>query len=222
MACDGDAQCGPNVWHECGALVARPGLSSITAWTDFHHRPRPGPLLGGWVCGLLVATAILFSTSCGNGGPSADQTINCPPTPTNPQILAPQNPPPGFPAAAYFANGHYLEPCPALPPTAGRAANSSDGWQRAVVGADDATISIYFLGGDSTCGVGLRKLIIAYQVESVTVDVYLGQRPVSGQCNMDAELYTTTLKLGQPLAHRTLTPTTPLTPGQPAPAVEHQ
>jgi hypothetical protein len=153
---------------------------------------------------------------------SADQSINCPPAPTDPQILAPQNPPPGFPAAAYFTNGHYLEPCPALPATAGRAANSSDGWQRAVVGPDDATISIYFLGGDSACGVGLRKLTIAYRVESVAVDVYLGRRPLSGQCNMDAELYATTLKLDQPMAHRTLTPTTPLAPGQPVPAVEHQ
>jgi hypothetical protein len=135
----------------------------------------------------------------------------------NAHVVMPTTPPNAFPDIEYFRQGHYLANCSNLQPF---PTDKSSPWQLAVVDRDDLTISIYFLAGETPC-YGLRSTSIHETAQTVTLDIFLGDDPNTGQCNLDKQWYVTTTHLPNALAGRPLVSGAVAASGQPTPIVEH-
>jgi hypothetical protein len=147
---------------------------------------------------LTATIAVLFAVAgCDSGASAHDRVTAClnlyhPATPE--QMPANSS----FPLVGIT----YAVPCNAL---------SSEGegrWEVLVVGPDDKTIRIYFIGGTTGDRSGLlRKVNVNETPTKVTIQIEVGSDPSYplGASSAVGQTYVTQIVLSHPLAGRTLT-----------------
>jgi hypothetical protein len=117
--------------------------------------------------------------------------------PTTPDPMSPDGP-----GVRFLRDVTYAPPCDSLAPAGDQR------WSILVVGSDDTTIRIYFVGGllGERCDL-LRKVVVKQTASAVNIQLEAGADPKLSQgaaCSAVGQSYVTQISLAKPLAGRTL------------------
>ena len=148
--------------------------------------------------GLTAAGVVIAALATCVSNPTPDPVTTCL---VQYHLVNPDPMPPGEWSSS-FTGVTYAAPCKAL------TAEGEGRWEVLVVGKDDRTIRIYFIGGAAGDRSGLRRSVSVTEGRStVMIQLEVGGDPSNrgSASSVVGESYVTQIVLSHPLAGRTLT-----------------